>query len=196
MCQGFTPDLLANNSATALHQRHGPHQGYPCSCTRESALVSAWCHGCSNFILLFSCSVMSDSLRLHGLRHTRLPCPSPPPGAFSNSYPSSQWCHPIISFSVAPFSSCLQSFPASGSFSMSQLFTSGSRSTGASALASILPMNIQGRFPLGLTGLISLQSKGLSRSFLILFYLSLNSYDIKFTISKWAVPQHCSSMHS
>ena len=94
-----------------------------------------------------------------------------------------------------PFS-CLQSFPASGSFLMSWLFTSSSQSIGASTSASVLLTNIQDWFPLGLTGLISLQSKGLSRSFLILFYLSLNSYDIKITISKWAVPQHCSSMHS
>ena len=118
---------------------------------------------------------MSDSLRPHGLQHTRLPCPLPAPEAYSNSCPSSQWCHPIISFSVAPFSSCLQSFPASGSFSMSQLFASGSRSTGASALASILPMNIQGRFPLGMTGLISLLSKGLSRVFSSTTVQSMNS---------------------
>ena len=95
----------------------------------------------------------------------RLPCPSPTPRACSNSCPSSQWCHPTISSSVIPFSSCLQSFPASGSFPMSRLFASGGQSIGVSASASVLPMNIQDWFPLGLTGWISLQSKGLSRVF-------------------------------
>ena len=97
----------------------------------------------------WSHSVMSDSLRPHGVQHTRLLCPSPTPGACSNSHPSCQWCHPTISSSVIPFSSCLQSFPASGCFQMSQLFTSGGQSIGASA--SVLAMNIQDWFPLGLT---------------------------------------------
>ena len=114
----------------------------------------------------FSHSVVSDSLWPHGLQHTRLPCPSPTPGAYSNSCPSSQWCHPTISSSVIPFSSCLQSFPASGSFSMSQFFTSSGQSIRVSASASVLPMNIQDWFPLGLTGLIPLQSKELSKSLL------------------------------
>ena len=107
---------------------------------------------------------MFDSLGLHGLQHTRLSCPSPTRGACSNSCPSSWWCHPTISSSVVPFSSCLQSFPASGSFLMSQLFTSGGQSIGASVL--VLPMNIQDWFPLEWTGLISLQSKGLLKSLL------------------------------
>ena len=110
----------------------------------------------------FSRSVMSDSLWPCELQHARLPCPSPPPGACTNSCLSSWWCHPTISSSVVPFSSCIQSFPSSGSFPRSQFFTSGGQSIGVSALASVLPMNIQGWFPLGLTGLISLQSKGLS----------------------------------
>ena len=97
----------------------------------------------------------------HGLQHARLPCPSLSPRVCSNSCPLSWWCHPTVS----SFSSCSQSFPASGSSPMSQLFASGSQSTGASASASVLPVNIQGWFPLGLTGLISLQSKGLSRVF-------------------------------
>ena len=105
-------------------------------------------------MLLFSCSVVSDSLWSHGLQHTRLPCPSPSPGACSNSCPLSQWCHPTILSSVVPFSSCLKSFPASGSFLMNRLFPSGGQSIGASASASVLPMNIQDWFPLGLTGLI------------------------------------------
>ena len=108
---------------------------------------------------------MSDSLWPHGLQNARLPCPSPTPGIYSNSCPLSQWCHPTTSSSVIPFSSCIQSFPASGSFPMSQFFTSGGKSIGASALASVLPMNIQGWFLLEFTGLISLQSKGLSRVF-------------------------------
>ena len=107
-------------------------------------------------------SVVSDSLPPHGLQHTRPPCPSPTPGAYSNSCPSSQWCHPTISSSIIPFS-CLQSFPASGSFPRSQRFASGGQSIGVSASASVLPMNIQDWFPLGLTGLISSLSRGLSR---------------------------------
>ena len=106
----------------------------------------------------------SDSLQPRGRQHTRLTCPSPSPGAW-NSCPSSQWCHPIISSSVVLFSSCLQSFPASRSFPMSQFLILGSQSIGASASASILPMNIHDWIPLRLTGLISLQSKGLSRVF-------------------------------
>ena len=108
---------------------------------------------------------MSNSLQPHGQQHSRLPCPLPTPRACSNSCPLSQRCHPIISFSVNLFSSCLQSFPASGSFPKSQLFTSGGQSTGASASGSVLPMIIKGWFPLGLTGLISMLSKGLSRVF-------------------------------
>ena len=107
----------------------------------------------------FSCSVVCDSLRPHEWQHTGPPCPSP------NSCPLSWWCHPAISSSVIPFSSLLQSFPASGPFQMSQLFTSGGQSIGASASASVLPINIQDWFPLWWTGWISLQSKGLSRVF-------------------------------
>ena len=109
----------------------------------------------------------------HGLQHARLPCPSPIPGACSNSCPSSWWCHPTISSSVIPFSSCLQSFLTSGSFPISQLFTSGGQSIGASASASVLPMNIQDSFPLGLTGLISLQSKGFILKSLLQHHSSL-----------------------
>ena len=103
-------------------------------------------------LVQLNCSVMSNTLRPHGLQHARLPCPLPTPGACSNSCPSSWWCHPTISSSVIPFSSCLQSFPASGSFPMSQLFASGGQSIGVSALASILPMNTQDWSPLGGTG--------------------------------------------
>ena len=105
------------------------------------------------------------SLWPHGLHHARLPCPSPTPRACSNSCPLSQWCHPTISSSVVPFSSCPESFPASGSFPMSQFFASGDHSIGISASASVLQVNIQDWFPLGWTGLISLQSKGLSGVF-------------------------------
>ena len=118
-----------------------------------------------DFSVQFSCSVVSSSLRPHGLQHSRLPCPSPTPGAYSNSCPLSQWCHPTISSFVIPFSSRLLSFPTSGSFPMSQLFASGGQSIGASASASVLPVNIQDWFPWGLTDLISFQSKGLSRVF-------------------------------
>ena len=113
----------------------------------------------------FSLSVTSDSWRPHGLQHARLPYTSPTPGACSNSCSLSQWCHSTISSSVVPFSSCLQSFLSISVFLMSQLFASGGQSIRASVLASVLQMNIQDWFPLGLTGLISLQSKGPSRVF-------------------------------
>ena len=116
-----------------------------------------------DLFLLFSHSVMSDSLQPHGLQYCRLPCPSLSHGVCSNLRLLCWWCHPTISSSVSPFSSCPQSFPASSSFPVCQLFASGGQSIGASA--SVLPVNIQDRFPLGLTGLISSQSKGLSRVF-------------------------------
>ena len=117
------------------------------------------------FSVQFSHSVVSDSLWPHGLQHSRPLYPSPTPRVHSNSYPLSQWCHPTISSSVIPFSSQLQSFPASGSFQMSQLFASGGQSIGVSASTSVLPMNTQDWSPLGWNGWISLQSKGLSRVF-------------------------------
>ena len=126
--------------------------------------------------LLFSCSVVSDSWRPHGLQHARLPCPSPPPGVCRNSCPLGWWCHPTISSSVVPFSSCLQSFPASGSFPMSWLFASGGQNIGTSVSESVLAMTIQGWLPLGLTGLISLLSKGLSRVFPGPQFRSINSF--------------------
>ena len=113
----------------------------------------------------FSRSVVSDSLRPHESQHTRPPCPSPTPGVYPNSCPLSRWCHPTISSSVVPFSSYPQSFPTSGSFPMSQLFTSRSQRIGVSASTSVLPMNTQDWSPLGWMGWISLQSKGLSRVF-------------------------------
>ena len=112
----------------------------------------------------FSCSVMSYSLQPHELQHVRTPCPSPTPGIHPNSCPFSRQCYPTISSSVIP-SSCLQSFPASGSFQISQLFASGGQSIGVSASTPVLPINIQDWFPLGWTGWISLQFKGLSRVF-------------------------------
>ena len=113
----------------------------------------------------FSRSVVSDSSQPHGLQHTRPPCLSPAPRVYSNLCPLSQWCHPTISSSVVPFSSRFQSFPATGFFQMSQLFTWGGQSIGVQASISVLPMNIQDRSPLKWTGWISLQSKGLSRVF-------------------------------
>ena len=128
---------------------------------RRELAVEWW----SFSLVQFSHSVMSNSLWPHGLQHTRLPCPSPTPGVPSNSCPLSWWYHPTISSSVVSFSSRLQSFPASGSFQMSQFFASGSQSIGVSASSSVLPMNIQDWFPLGWTGWISLLPKGLSRVF-------------------------------
>ena len=113
----------------------------------------------------FSRSVVSDSLQPHGLQLARPPCPSPIPGVYPNFCPLSQWCHPTTSSSVVPFSPHLQSFPASGSFPMSQFYASGGQSIGVSASTSVLPMNTQDWFPLGCTGWIFLQSKGLSRVF-------------------------------
>ena len=112
----------------------------------------------------FSHPVVSDSLRPHGLQHDRLPCPSPTPRACSNSCPSSRWCHPTMSSSVVPLSSCLQSFPASESFPVSQFFASGGQSIGASASISVLPMNTQD-WSLGWAGWVFLQSKGLPKVF-------------------------------
>ena len=135
----------------------------------------------------FSHSIMSESLRPHGLQHARLPCPSPTPGAYSNSCSSSQWCHPTISSSVIPFSR-LQSFPASGSFSVSQFFTSCSHRIGVSALASVLPVNIQDWFPLRWTGCIPLcpgdsqvsspvpQFKSINYSVLSLLYIPYRTH--------------------
>ena len=136
-------------------------------------MVSPWTLSLFSKLVSFNISVCvmlsyfshSVSLRPHGLQHTRPPCPSPTPGVYPNSCPLSQWCHPTISSSVVPFSSCLQSFPASGSLPVSPFFESGGQSIGVWASTSILPMNIQDWFPLGWTGWISLQSKGLSGVF-------------------------------
>ena len=125
---------------------------------------SSW-HRDFHLSVQFSCSVVSDSLWPHGLQHGRPPCLSPTAGVYSNSCLLNWWCHPMISSSVLPFSSCLQSFSASGSFQMSQLFRSGGQSIGVSASTSVLPMDIQDWFPLGWTSWISLPSKGLSRVF-------------------------------
>ena len=137
-------------------------------------------HHLLRFSVQFSRSVMSDSLRPHELQHTRPPCPSPIPGVHSNSCPLSWWWHPAISSSVVPFSSCPQSLPASGSFLMSQLFAWGGQSIGVSALASFLPKNTQDWSPLGWTGWISLQSKGLWRVFSTPHFKSINSLALSF----------------
>ena len=129
----------------------------------QGSLSNTYIHICIFSSIQFSCSVVSDSLQPHELQHARPPCPSPTPGIYSNSCLLSQWCLPTISSFVVPFSSHLQSFSASGSFPMSQLFASGGQSIGVSALTSVLPTNTQDWCPLGWTGWISLQSKGLSR---------------------------------
>ena len=138
---------------------------------------------------------MSDSLRPHGLHHVRPPCPSQSPKVCSNSCPLSQWCQPTISSSVVPFSFCPQSFPASGSFPVSWLFTSGGQSTGASA--SVLPMNNQSLFPLGLTDLISLMSKGLLESFSGPQFKSIHSLALSFLYNPTLTSIHdCKKNHS
>jgi len=141
-----------------------------------------------SYIVQLSHSLVSSSLWPQGLQHARLPCPSPTPEACSNSCPSSHWCHPTISSSVVPFSSCLQSFPASGSFQMSQFFESGGQSIGVSASASVLPMNIQDWFPLGLTGWISWQSKASQESSPTSQFKSINSSVLAFFIVQISHP--------
>ena len=131
----------------------------------KSYIDLAWESTVGRSSVQFSFSVMSDSLWPRGLQHARPPCPSPTPGVYSNSCPLSRLCPLTISSSDIPFYTCLQSFPASGSIQMSQFFASGGQSIGTSALAPVLPMNIQDWSPLGWTGLISLQSKGLPRVF-------------------------------
>ena len=131
----------------------------------RQANMTFFCCLHSSYPVQFSHSVMSDSLQLHGLQHAKPPCPSSTPRVYSNSCSLSQWCHPPISTSVLPSSFCPQSFPTSRFLPVSWLFTSGGWSVQASASASVLPMNLQGWFPLGLTGLISLLFKGLSRVF-------------------------------
>ena len=159
--------------------------------TSDSPVTTTWSrparitsHPASTFrpisSVQFSRSVASDSLQSRGPQHARLPCPSPTPGAFSNSRPSSQWCHPTISSSLVPFSSHLQSFPASGSFPVNQFFTSGGQSIGVSVSTPVLPMNTQDWFPLGWTGWISLQSKGLSRVFFNASVQKINSLVLSF----------------
>ena len=131
----------------------------------------------------FSLSVVSDSLWPHGLQHARFPCLSPTPRAYSNSCPLSQWCHPTTSSSVVPFSSHLQSFPATGSFPMSQFFPSGGQSIGISALVSVLPKNVQDWFPLGWTGWISLLSRDSQESSPTPHFKSINSLALSFLYS-------------
>ena len=154
------PNTSTHTSYLNTHKKAHKHKFKKWNCETSRRNVSLFIYS-----VQFSWSVVSDSLRPHGLQHTRLPCPSPTPGACSNLRPSGRWCHPTISSSVDPFSSCPQSFAASGSFPMSQFFASGGQSIEISASASVLPMNIQDWFPLGLTGWISLQSKRLSRIF-------------------------------
>ena len=132
----------------------------------------------------FSRSVTYDSFKPHGPQHARAPCPSPTPGVYSNSCPLSQWCHPTISSSVIPLSGCLQTFPTSESFPVSQFFASGGQSIGVSASASVLPMNTQDWSPLEWTGWISLQSKGLSKVFCIISFQKHQDFSAQ--LSLWS----------
>ena len=154
------PNTSTHTSYLNTHKKAHKHKFKKWNCETSRRNVSLFIYS-----VQFSWSVVSDSLRPHGLQHTRLPCPSPTPGACSNSCPLCRWHYPTISSSVIPFSSCLQSFPASGSFPMSQFFVSGSQSFGVSASTSVLLMNTQDWYSLRWTGWISLQSKGLSRVF-------------------------------
>ena len=139
-------------------------------------------------LVQFSRSIVSNSLWPHGLQHPRPPCPSPTPGAYPNSCPSSQWYHPTISSSVIPFSFCLQSFPASGAFPVSQFFASGGQGIGVSTSTSVLPTNIQDWFPLGLTGWISLLSKGPQESSPTPQFKSINFSALSFFIVQLSHP--------
>ena len=172
--KGIFPTQESNARSLVLQANSLPpeSQGKPWS------LVHAQCNTFSS--VQFNHSVVSDSLRPHELQHARPPCSSPTPGVHPNPCPLSQWCHPTILSSVVPFSSCLQSFPASGSFPVNQLFASGGQSIGVSASASVLPTNIQDWFPLELTGWISLQSKGLSRIFSNTTVQSIDSSALSF----------------
>ena len=163
----FLPSFFPCSSPLSLSPFLSPHLCFSLAvpflirnmCLQDTSLqspLSLW------LCVQFSCSVMSDSLRPHESQHARPPCPSPTPGVYSNSCPSSRWCNPTISSSVVPFSSCPQSLPASGSFPMSQLFTWGGQSIGVSTSALVLPVNTEDWSPLGWTGWISLQSRGLS----------------------------------
>jgi len=169
LCEPYSPwNSLGQNTGVGslsflqrIFLTQGSNPGLP-HCRR--ILYQLYFKECIYIYIQFSCSVMSNSLRPHEPQH-RPPCPSPTPGVYLNSCPSSRWCNPAISSSVVSFSSCLQSFPASGSFPKSQFFASGGQSIGVSASTSVLPMNTQDWSPLGWSGWIFLQSKGLSRVF-------------------------------
>ena len=156
------------------------------------ALAALWTARFSDVFQFSSVQSLSgvNSLRPHGLQHARVPCPSPTPRACSNSSPLSRWCHPTISSSIFPFSSCLQFFPESGSFPMSLFFTAGGQTIGVSASTSVLPRNIQNWFPLGWTGWTSVQSKGLSKIFSNTTFKSISSLALSFLYSPALTSTH------
>ena len=172
MSKAYLSQWLCWGSVTQAFVHHCIFQGLVSRLFLLQWKINSWCHityrekpsSLENAVQL-SRSAMSDSLQPHGLQHARTPCPSPTTGVYSNSCPLSRWYHPTISSSVIPFSSRLESFPASGSFPVSQFFASSNQRIGVSASTSVLPMNIQDWFPLGWTGWISLLSRGLSRVF-------------------------------
>ena len=164
----FWPEPKCQGNSITARAGNTPHEHIPTSLfgkNSERIIGKFYQHTNCSLSVQFSHSVVSDSLQPHGLQHARLPCPSPTPIVYPDSCPLSRWYHPTISSSVVPFSSCPQSFPASGSFQMSQLFASSGQNIGVSASTSVLPMNTHDWSPLGWTGWISLQSKGLSRVF-------------------------------
>ena len=161
LSMGFSRQEHSSGLPIPFSRRSSQSRGW----TQVSSIAGSFFTIWATSSVQFSCSVVSDSLWPHEPQHARPPCPSPTLGVYPNSCPLSRWYHPVISSSVVPFSSCLQSFPTSGSFQMSQLFTSGGQNIGVSASTSVLPMNTQDWSPLGWTGCISLQSKGLSRVF-------------------------------
>ena len=186
-CTDHSKHPLPTTQEMTLHTHTLPDGQYQ---IKIEYILCSWRWRSSISTVQFSCSVLSDYMRPHVLQHDRLPCPSPTPGTYSNSGSLSWWCHPTISSSVIPFSSCPQSFPASGSFPMSQFFISDGQSIGVSTSASVLPMNIQDWFPLGWTGWISLHARDSQESCPTLQFKSISSLALSFLYSPTFISIH------